>query len=286
MSPRGGQAAPVRASSYVVRGVGLGWAGVAVMALHAPVAAAAPAGIAVAVAVILLSASAFRVPFRSDGVDGQDPAGAACMDARRFSTRQGCLVEKSRRRSGPSPRSGLGAEAGACFSWLLLFARAKRSNSLLRSRGESPAFKLLLSRLSHGFSSVWAAYSPPLARPLPSEPEAIEADKSRIKGFRSPSGREPPFFARAKKRGPKKHAPASAPSVPTALRGHSAVGIFRRDIPVSSKNDARPARRPSGFSRRLRRCGRGWVDQEQATARIFALPHLPASLKPSMRPTA
>jgi len=34
---------------------------------------------------------------------------ATRMDARRFSTRHGCLVEKSRRRSGPSPRSGLGA---------------------------------------------------------------------------------------------------------------------------------------------------------------------------------
>ncbi len=45
---------------------------------------------------------------------------------------------------------------------------------------------------------------------------------NRIKGFRSPSGREPPFFARAKKRGPKKARPAYAPS---PLRG---LGPLRR----------------------------------------------------------
>ena len=79
------------------------------------------------------------------------------MDARRFSTRQGCLVEKSRRRSGPGARSASGAEAGACFSWLLLFARAKRSNSLLRSRGESSAFKLSSSRSCIGRCfGLWA----------------------------------------------------------------------------------------------------------------------------------
>ena len=70
---------------------------------------------------------------------------------------------------------------------------------------------------------------------------------SRIKSFRSPSGREPPFFARAKKGGPKKHAPASAPSVPSALRVHSAGRIFRRDILVSSKNDVHPCTSPFGL---------------------------------------
>ena len=55
---------------------------------------------------------------------------AACMDARRFSTRQGGRVEKSRRRSGPDALARRARRQGRVFSWLLLFARAKRSNSL------------------------------------------------------------------------------------------------------------------------------------------------------------
>jgi len=43
-----------------------------------------------------------------------------------------------------------------------------------------------------------------------------------------------------------------------ALQVHSASRIFRRYIPVSSKNDVRPARRPvRGLVCQLRRCGRG-----------------------------
>ena len=63
--------------------------------------------------------------------------------------------------------------------------------------------KALLSSLSHGLARFWLAGSPP-APPLASEPQGIEVDKSRIKGFRSPSRSEPSFFARAKKRGPKR----------------------------------------------------------------------------------
>ena len=47
-----------------------------------------------------------------------------------------------------------------------------------------------------------------------------------------------------------------------ALQVHSAAGIFRRYILVSSKNDVRPARRPvRGLVCQLRRCGRGPVGQ-------------------------
>ena len=43
-----------------------------------------------------------------------------------------------------------------------------------------------------------------------------------------------------------------------ASRVHSAAGIFRRDVPVSSKNDVHPCTSPlRGPVRRLRRCGRG-----------------------------
>ena len=72
------------------------------------------------------------------------------------------------------------------------------------------------------------------------------------------------LFARAKRSNQEKHAPASAPSVPTALRVHSAAGIFRRDIHVSSKNDVHPCTSPlRGLVRRLRRCGRGPESQLQ-----------------------
>jgi hypothetical protein len=43
-----------------------------------------------------------------------------------------------------------------------------------------------------------------------------------------------------------------------ALQVHCAAGIFRRDIPVSSKNDVHPCTPPlRGLVRQLRRCGRG-----------------------------
>jgi hypothetical protein len=47
--------------------------------------------------VILLFAVALRfsgAPIRSDGASGQNPAGATCMDARRFLPRHGCRVRK------------------------------------------------------------------------------------------------------------------------------------------------------------------------------------------------
>gem|GEM_PF-1882118 len=48
-----------------------------------------------------------------------------------------------------------------------------------------------------------------------------------------------------------------------ALQVHSAAGIFRRDIPVSSKNDAHPCAPPlRGPIRQLRRFGRGPASQK------------------------
>ncbi len=55
---------------------------------------------------------------------------ATCMDARRFSTRQGCRVGKSRRRSGADALAQRARRQGRAFCWLLLLARAKRTNSL------------------------------------------------------------------------------------------------------------------------------------------------------------
>jgi len=132
MSRTGSHAASTPSLSHAVRRGGSGRGAVAV---------------AVAVAVILLSASAFRVPFRSDGADGKNPKGDA-QDARRFSTRQGCLVEKSRRRSGPGvPQARRARRQGRAFFGPRFFARAKKGGSLLRSRGESFALKLSLLAL-------------------------------------------------------------------------------------------------------------------------------------------
>jgi hypothetical protein len=45
--------------------------------------------------VILLLLFRFSgAPIRSDGASGQNPAGATCMDARRFLPRHGCRVRK------------------------------------------------------------------------------------------------------------------------------------------------------------------------------------------------
>ena len=71
--------------------------------------------------------------------------------------------------------------------------------------------------------------------------------KIKINSFHSPAGSEPPFFACAKKPGAKKHALPPRPRR-YAARVHSAGRIFRRDIPVSSKNDAHPCASPHAGS--------------------------------------
>ncbi len=87
--------------------------------------------------------------------------------------------------------------------------------------------------------------------------------KVKVKGFRSPSAREHTltshsaveelFFACAKKRGPKRRFSTAEwlvkHTLPTrlprcALQVHSAGRIFRRYIPVSSKNDVHPCTSP------------------------------------------
>ncbi len=60
----------------------------------------------------------------------------------------------------------------------------------------------------------------------------------------------------------------------SASRVHSAAGIFRRDIPVSSKNDVHPCTSPRwGLIRQLRRCGRG-PDKARAKAKAALIPTL------------
>ncbi len=247
-----------------------------------------------AVAVILLSASAFRVPFRSDGADGQDPAGATCMDARRFSTRQGCRVEKSRRRSGPGvPQARRARRQGRAFFGPRFFARAKKGGSLLRSRGESSAFKLLLS---------FFAFMPRLLlgpSPFSVCRKSLSNGRGRIKGFRSPSGRELLLFARAKRSNQEKARPCLRARRAARAGSTPPPGFFDETSLSRRKTACIHARRPSGFSRRLRRCGRGPENQKQAataksqatatataTAKDLVLSRSSAGIASGMRATA
>ncbi len=137
-----------------------------------------------------------------------------------------------RRRAGRVGRGVLTSHSAVemRLSWLLLFARAKRSNSLLRSRGESPALKLPLSYLPlaielRGYRLGLGSCR--LERPS----KGWSGAGSRA--FAPLRGASHLIFARAKKRGPKKHAPASAPSplrVPGPLR--------RRDFSTRPSCDA------------------------------------------------
>ena len=90
-----------------------------------------------------------------------------------------CAVPPAREeRRGPMRRSRIGSRPGCAFFWLLFFAQAKRrffnsrmagqSDSLLRSRSESSAFRLLFL----------AATFPPSGK----------QGSSKSKGFRSPIG--------------------------------------------------------------------------------------------------
>ena len=190
----------------------------------------------------------------------------------RGAKRRTCLSEAS---CAPSPRSARiagdrraqpdGSRPGCAFFWLLFFAQAKKSDSRLRSRSESLCFQALAS----------AAFSKEKKFQLQ------EQELSLSFGERVTS-----LCLCKEKVTKRKH---TLPPRPTryARRVHSAAGIFRRDIPVSSKNDvlarfavesgavaARrlPVRRGEavlrlfppnpctsplrGLVRRLRRCGR------------------------------
>ena len=107
---------------------------------------------------------------------------------------------------------------------------------------------------------------------LQSQSQSRSRAGSRSRAFARLRRASTPFFACAKKGGPKRRFSTAEwlvkHTLPTrlprcALQVHSAGRIFRRYILVSSKNDVRPARRPvRGLVCQLRRCGRGPVDQE------------------------
>ncbi len=123
------------------------------------------------------------------------------MDARRFSPRQGRRVEKSRWRSGPASRSGVGAEAGCVSFGYLFFAQAKKSNSL--PEGErKPWLQLLLPKPK----------PKPVPMPVPVPVQSFRPPSARERTLTSHSAVERLFFACAKKGGPKKAHPAYAPS--------------------------------------------------------------------------
>ena len=120
------------------------------------------------------------------------------------------------------PTRSVGALPGCAFFWLLFFAQAKKSDSRLRSRSESLCFQALAS----------AAFSKEKKFQLQ------EQELSLSFGERVTS-----LCLCKEKVTKRKH---TLPPRPTryARRVHSAAGIFRRDIPVSSKNDVHPCTSP------------------------------------------
>jgi len=114
---------------------------------------------------------------------------------------------------------------GRAFSWLLLFARAKRSNSLLRSRGESSAFKLSLLALPLARSTDFLATA--LVRTPGSSLLAIqgkpEQGQKQNQGLSLPFGARATFLCSCKETWPKESTPCLR-----ALRACGTPGPLRR----------------------------------------------------------
>jgi hypothetical protein len=76
---------------------------------------------------------------RSGGACGSGPKGAR-QDAARFSTEQGCSVEKPREPREPGAQRRA-RRLGCAFFWLLFFAQAKKSNPRFSAEAVDAAFK-------------------------------------------------------------------------------------------------------------------------------------------------
>ena len=150
------------------------------------------------------------------------------------------------------------------LSWLLLFARAKRSNSLLRSRSESLAFKLLLSRFML-WPLPWSHVSW-LSFLMSVSCRSKFKCRGRIKSFRAPA--YAPDALRAP--GPLRRrdfstrpscdaagAGAVASRRQPAHRGEAVLRLFPVRPCLVEKRRASLHAALRAFSRRLRRCGRG-----------------------------
>jgi len=168
---------------------GEGWGGVA---------------FAVAIAVAVAVALDFDLPgpFRSDGASGKNPKGdvhgcTSFFAATGMSCRKIPLAEWTRaaQRGGRVGRVCLPSHSAVekHLFWLSFFAQAKKSNSL--PEGERKLLFLLLLLLQ-----------------LQLQPQPQPQPQPRLKAFARLRRASTPFFACAKKRGPKKAHPASAPT--------------------------------------------------------------------------
>ena len=156
-------------------------------------------------------------------------------EAHVFERSELCAAPPAREeRRGPMRRSRIGSRPGCAFFWLLFFAQAKKSDSLLRSRSESLCFQALAS----------ASFS------KEKKFQMQEQELSLSFGERVTS------LCLCKEKVPKRRAFPTAewlvkhtlPPRPTrcARRVHSANGIFRHKILVVSKNDVHPCTSPFG----------------------------------------
>ncbi len=285
MSPRGGQAASVRASSYVVRGAGLGWAAIAVIALHAPVAAAAPAGIAVAVTVAVAVAVAgdfaFRLLTHTAVERAEHRSGPRGEEAHVSERSELCAVPSAREaRREPMRLHRIGSRPARVSFGYLFFARAKKSSS--HPEGERKPLLLLT----------------PL--PLPSRKQQPR-QPLESRAFTPASQERATFLCSCKETWPKESTPCLRARRAARAGSTPPAGFFYATSLSRRKTTHIHVRRPSGFSRRLRRCGRGFESPKQAatarsqatatatataTAKALVLSHSHASVAFGMRPPA
>jgi len=232
---------------------------VAVVVVVAVAVAAVAVAVAVAVArdlALLLTCGFPSAATQPVGVTRR----ATCRDARRFSTRQGCLVEKSRRRSEPGARSATGAEAGrVSLGHLSLHEQRKVARAPKGSESFCSCSSLCLASQtdrsegqgdSQEVQWAWGKYESGSLKaelsPLPPRPPCL-----RHSGSTPPAGF---FYATQLRcswgRGSRLTAPARSP-------GRSSASPISGSPLSRRKTTCVPARRPSGYSHRLRRCGRG-----------------------------
>ncbi len=253
MSPRGGQAASVRTSSYAVRGVGPGWAGVAVMAMGAFTAAAAQEAIAVAVAVAVAGDFAFasRLLTLVAVERAEHRSGPRGEEAHVSERSELCAVPSAREeRRGPMRLHRIGSRPARVSFGYLFFARAKKSSS--HPEGERKPLLLLT----------------PL--PLPSRKQQPR-QPLESRAFTPASQERATFLCSCKETWPKESTPCLRARRAARAGSTPPEGFFYATSLSRRKTTHIHVRRPSGFSRRLRRCGRGPENQKQAaTARSQA----------------
>jgi len=279
MSPRGGQAASVRASSHVVRGVGPGWAAIAAIAMYAFTEVTAQAGIAVAVAVA--RDFAFRLLTHTAVERAEHRSGPRGEEAHVSERNELCAVPSAgEARREPMRLHRIGSRPARVSFGYLFFARAKKSSS--HPEGERKPLLLLT----------------PL--PLPSRKQQPR-QQLESRAFAPASQERATFLCSCKETWPKESTPCLRARRAARAGSTPPAGFFYATSLSRRKTTHIHVRRPSGFPHRLRRYGREFESPKQAatarsqatatatataTAKALVLSHSHASIAFGMRATA